>query len=309
MDIGNFTLDTLQIYFPWDDDLYTYLKDKGFGKSGLGSKTLPLIYSDNTESTVGQKELQRKFVIRPELFGKTYAELGWKQTKGKSEPIIPSEKSLVNIKIDNDKIIFKIIPKGYHLEYSSRFSFGKMYSNWVAIYLSVEEFKKMLKSLKKEFDTEKPNSSITLKKELKQNQREEVDYVEVPIVQYEFSLEEFDHARQFLRLNGFKDKIPSLAFDSTEAKAKSLMEPLAKVGILHTTTKTGFIERKPQFVIKISQNKITTSQRGKRAKVKGLIKILNNENKFILKKNEFINSLLRLIGEFKHKHKDIDLEL
>lgn len=138
--IGEFVLDTLQIYFPWDDDFYTYMKNKGFGRGGLGSKTIPLIYTDNTISTIGQPKKQRKFVIRPELFGKTYSSLGWEETSKKNEPIIKAEQARVLISLDKDKICFRIIPKikgkeEYHMEYSSRSSFGKLYSNWAAIYL------------------------------------------------------------------------------------------------------------------------------------------------------------------------------
>src|SRR3990172_9433865 len=100
MKASTFVLDSLWIFFPWDDDLYTYMKDKGFGTGGFEFKALPLVYSDNNESTLGKKEHRRRFVIRPELFGKTYKELGWKETKIKTEPIIPSEKSLVEIEFD-----------------------------------------------------------------------------------------------------------------------------------------------------------------------------------------------------------------
>ena len=68
--LGDYILDTLQIYFSWDDDLYTELKEHGFGTGDF--KVLPLVYSDNTEATIGKKDKRRKFVIRPELFGKTY---------------------------------------------------------------------------------------------------------------------------------------------------------------------------------------------------------------------------------------------
>jgi hypothetical protein len=33
--LGRYVLDTLQIFFPWDDDLYTYFKECGLGSSGL----------------------------------------------------------------------------------------------------------------------------------------------------------------------------------------------------------------------------------------------------------------------------------
>ena len=314
METDEFELDTLQLFFPWDDDFYTVLKNDGFGKSGLGAKTLPLIYTDNTERTVGKKELKRKFVIRPELFGKSYSGLGWKETYKRNEPIISAEKPKIKVILGAKQITFKIVPRvngknQYHIEYSSMAAFGKMYSNWAIIYLSIEEMKKLINFLKKELDKNKTCfQDLILKTESKQNQREEIDYVEVPINYYEFSLGEFEHAKDFLKLNGYKKKdVPSLVYDSKDKKAREVMEPIAKVGILHTTDKEGFMKRDPQFVIKLSQNKITLSQRGKKAKVKGIVKDANNENKFILDSKTFFCALLKLTEKFKEKHNDIKL--
>lgn len=307
--MGDFRLDTLQIYFPWDDDFYTILKEGGFGKEGQGAKALPLIYTDNTESTVGKPELKRKFVIRPELFGKNYSELGWKETSKGNEPIIPAEKPRVRITTAYDKITFRIFPKvndknQYHLEYSSRSAFGKMYGNWVTLYFSLEEMKKIFSllesELKKNEDCYQDSVIIT---EKKQNQREEIEYVEVKVDSYQFSLGEFEHAARYLKLNGYtKNRIPSLVYDSKDKKSNEVMSPIAKVGILHTTGNDGFDKREPQFVIKISQNKITQSKRGKKAKVKGIVKEVDQENKIVLDSKEFHCALLKLLDRFREKH-------
>lgn len=59
MIIGKYVLNTLQIFFPWDDALYTYLKSRGLGSVKGGRKALPLVYTDNCEVTVGKKELHK----------------------------------------------------------------------------------------------------------------------------------------------------------------------------------------------------------------------------------------------------------
>ncbi|MFX0070689.1 MAG: hypothetical protein ACFFAO_06325, partial [Candidatus Hermodarchaeota archaeon] len=64
--IGEYILDTLQIYFPWDDDLYGYMKENGFGKGKV--KALPLIYTDNCESTERKNKTRRKYIITPDKF-------------------------------------------------------------------------------------------------------------------------------------------------------------------------------------------------------------------------------------------------
>ena len=68
--LGRYVLDTLQIFFPWDDDLYTYFKEHGLGSSGLGSKKLPLVYTDNCESTGGIPERKRNNVIHQDTSGR-----------------------------------------------------------------------------------------------------------------------------------------------------------------------------------------------------------------------------------------------
>ena len=112
-EVGRYTLDTLQIFFPWDDDLYTYFKKRGLGSSGLGSKKLPLVYT-------------------PEA-------LGWKTTQHQTEFVIPAEKPEMGIDSthfdDTDLLSLSIITRigrveQYHLEYSSMSEFGRIYKNW-----------------------------------------------------------------------------------------------------------------------------------------------------------------------------------
>ena len=304
--IGEYVLDTLQIYFPWDDDLYTYMKDGGLGSSGPKKKALPLIYTDNCESTEGKKETRRKYVLSPTYFGKTHSDLGWTDTGNKGEPIIPAEKIRVRITLENSKtdLKFKILPKDkqYHLEYSVMSSFGKMYSNWVALYFSIkndnfiEMYNKMMTKLKY-----KENMSLDIKilKESKSDKREEFDYIALPLNYYEFSLEEFNYARDYVRLNGFKGNIPKLFFDSSNNKCKSVMKPIIKLGIVHTKSDDGFREREPQIAIKISQYFDTKSKRGKKAKVKGLISAEKGENYFLVKADLFMksaNKIIELLG-------------
>lgn len=303
-----FILDSLQIFFPWDDDLYTYFKSKGFGKAGTKWKALPLIYSDNTESTIGKPELQRKFVIRPDLFGKTYEQLNWKSTNKPNEPIILAEKPQVEVKTSEDVVTFCIIPiinnkHEYHLEFSSMSAFGKMYSNWAGFYFSLKEFKKLLNFLNVKSNHSNTSLDLAIKREKIQAQREELDYVEISIIYYGFSLEEFSYAKDLLRLSNYEERIPSLVYDSSDDSCQEVMNPSAKIGILYTTEEQGFMKRNPQFVVKISQNKITVLQRGKKAKVKGLIKHANGENLFILDKKLLISALCKLIEQFNKQYK------
>ncbi|MDI6917744.1 MAG: hypothetical protein QMC80_08125 [Thermoplasmatales archaeon] len=157
LDLGQYTVDTLQIYFPWDDDLYTYFKNKGLGTKNTKKKALPLIYTDNCMSTTGVAALKRKFVLHPNYFGRTIKELGWTETEKENEPIIPAEKpqvkvSLLDKRTSESEIEFKIIPtvdnkEQYHIEYSAMSAFGKMYTNWSIIYLTINDFRDLVSKI------------------------------------------------------------------------------------------------------------------------------------------------------------------
>lgn len=292
--IGSYILDTLQIYFPWDDDLYTYLKVRGFGQAGFMKKALPLIYSDNCISTSNKNKNQRKYVINPMHFGKTHDQLRWKATDRTSEPIIPAEKPQITISLVDDNLKFRINPQvngveQYHLEYSVMAEFGSMYTNWAVPVLTWKDFKDALSLLKKRIAvTEKDLGCVMPKLEKKQAQRELMHYAEVPLISYRFSMAEFAYARDFLAMNGYKGTAPSLVF-MNKPEYYEKMEPVLKVGFIETKAEQGFEDRKPQIALKIAQPKITTSLRGKRCKTKGFItEEKPYENRFTVPAKEFI---------------------
>ncbi|MEM3572847.1 MAG: hypothetical protein QXW80_03960 [Candidatus Micrarchaeia archaeon] len=303
--IASYTLDTLQIYFAWDDDLYTYLKERGFGQSGFKQKTLPIIYSDNCESTTGVPERRRKYVINPKYFGKTYEELGWKQTDKENEPIIPSEKPKLTISLINGEILeFRINPRDsgkeqYHLEYSTMAAFGRLYTNWAIPVLKISDFKDLIMRLQEFISIPKTDFvDVPIYMEEKQAQRERMFFVKVPLISYKFSLSEFQYAKDFLRMNGFNEEIPSLIFKN-EPSYLEKMEPILKVGFVHTTEEQGFEVRKPQIALKVAQDKITISLRGKQTKVKGIIAVDKpDENYFRVPAKKFVYSSQVLLRKF-----------
>jgi hypothetical protein len=293
--IGAYILDTLQMYFAWDDDLYTHLKERGFGQGGFQRKTLPIIYSDDCESTTGEREKRRKYVINPRYFGKTYEELGWRETERESEPIIGPEKPklLVSLSQDGNNLTFRIDPKvegreQYHLEFSSMAAFGRLYTNWVIPVLKLNDFTDLLERLNRVLSLRSSDlSSMQILEESKQNQRERLVFVEVPVDFYKFSIGAFLYAREFLSLNGVAGTLPSLIFKNDSARLEK-MSPILKVGFVHTTKEDGFEVRRPQCASKIAQPKMTTSLRGKRSKTKGLIALEEDyENYFIVPAHKF----------------------
>jgi hypothetical protein len=305
INIGSYVLDTLQIYFAWDDDLYTYFKERGFGRSGFKRKTLPLIYSDNCESTTGVPERRRKYVINPKYFGRTYEELGWKPTDKETEPIIPSEKPRITVSIiNNEHLKFRINPQvdgkeQYHLEYSIMAAFGRLYTNWAIPVLTMNDFKDLLFRLQKVLSL--PQNEFVdaqIHMEEKQAQRERMYFVKVPITSYKFSIGEFLYAKEFLALNGISGTLPSLIFKN-EPPFLEKMEPVLKVGFVHTTAEQGFEVRKPQCALKIAQPKITISLRGKRSKSKGMIMTEETyENYFIVPARTFTRSAQVIVKRY-----------
>ena len=185
-------------------------------------------------------------------------------------------------------------------------AFGPTYSNWAALYLPFEEFKNLAKTILN-IDIN-CSLDLPLQTEKQQAQREEIDFVEVPVKYHEFSLGEFEYAVDYLKLNGFRDKkIAALVFDANNKEHLKILEPIAKIGILHTTGEEGFDKRKPQFVIKISQNKKSMCKRKKMVKAKGIIENANNENKFILDSEHFYCAIKKLVEKFNEKHPEIGL--
>lgn len=277
MDLGKYTLDTLQIYFPWDDDLYTFLKEKGLMSKDSNLKVLPLIYSDNCVSTQGAQQMKRNYVIDPVLYGLSVAQLGW-QRIGAKEFVIPAERPQLHVIPENETIKFKIEPKvngknEYHIEYSVMSAFGKLYSNWVALYLPITSAKEFIQKVMIHYqhiyrDIKGPFYPNV---ESKQRQREQMHWTPVKVISYCFSLAEFDYAVQYLRKSGVQGNVPALTYDSTNPKCTQLMEPYIKLGIVETREEVGFWPRNVQLVMKLAQDKIIIGKRGKKIKVKGLI--------------------------------------
>lgn len=292
--IGNYIMDTLQIFFAWDDDLYTHLKERGLGQKGIKSAVLPLVYTDNSESTTGVNERAAKCVIPPERFGETYENLGWKQTAHKNEPIIKSERPQVQVSLEDDKrnLKFRIVPslnkkEQYHLEYSSMSAFGSMYNNWAIVVLRTQDFQDILQGLGRQFPEASSIVDVPIHKESKQGQRENFYFVKVPVKSYKFSIGEFLYAKKYFELNGIFGTLPSLVYEN-EPSYNETMEPVLKVGFVHTKKEEGFQTRPPQCAIKLAQHKVSLSKRGEKSKMKGRIVCVEPyENFFTVPAKEF----------------------
>ncbi|HYU56242.1 MAG TPA: hypothetical protein VEL71_08510 [Candidatus Dormibacteraeota bacterium] len=275
--LGRYVLDTLQTFFPWDDDLYTYFKEHGLGSSGLGSKKLPLVYTDNCESTGGIPERKRNNVIHPRYFGSTYEQLKWKDTGRETQPIIPAEKPEIEVAVDESLhaplVQLNIVPRTngidqYHLEYSSMSEFGRIYKNWATFYLPLAGALDLSSKLSTYFDEK---IQLEFLEETKQAQREKFRYLSIGVRKYVFSYYGFDYAKRYFEANGVNGPLPSLAYDSADPVSRQLMDPLLKIGIIETKTSEGFEKRKAQVALKLSQPKFSVTKRGVRGRAKGRI--------------------------------------
>jgi len=302
--VFDFVLDTLQIFFPWDDDLYTFLKNRGFA-SKKEFKALPLVYTDDCESTTGKPEIPRNYIIDPEKFGENINTLGWKiQLEGKKKRyVIPAEKILLRASIKKEYLEFAVIPtvngkEQYHLEYSVMSAFGKGYANWSTFYFKIKEFESFVSRLREEgFGSF--GRALRSGFEEKQNQREEFRYVELPVKEYCFNLAGFRYAEAYLQRAGYTGKIPGLFFDASNPGHLKLMEPKIKFGVL-STGEQGFWERPLQVVMKISQEKFTIAGNRKR-RVKGMIDESKTGNYFVVKPEELLEGWQSISRSFQTK--------
>jgi hypothetical protein len=286
--LGRYVLDTLQIFFPWDDDLYTYFKEHGLGSGGLGSKKLPLIYTDNCESTGGIPERKRNNVIHPRYFGSTYEQLRWKDTGRETQPIIPAEKPEMEVAVDESLdpplVHLNIVPRAngidqYHLEYSSMSEFGRVYKNWATFYLPLDSAKDLSRKLSTHLD-----GKILLEflEETKQAQREKFQYLSIGVRKYGFSYSGFDYARRYFELNGVEGPLPNLVYDYADPVSRELLDPLLKIGVIETKTSEGFEKRRAQVALKLSQPKFSMTKRGVRGRAKGRIIESPDSSNFVI---------------------------
>ena len=313
--LGTYVLDTLQIFFPWDDDLYTYFKEHGLGSSGLGSKKLPLIYTDNCESTGGIRERKRNNVIAPRFFGSTHETLGWKDTGSETRPVIPAEKPEMEVVLVESSTVplirLNIVPRvrgfeQYHLEYSSMSEFGRTYKNWATFYLTFDDAKELANKLSS-YSDERIQAEFT--EETKQAQRERFRYLSVAVREYVFSYSEFDYAKRFFEVNGVRGNLPSLVYDSADPISRQLMDPLLKIGIIETKTSEGFEGRKAQVALKLSQPKFTVTKRGVRGRVKGRIfEGLNPSNSVTVEAADLATKIGKVRNIFESRQQRADME-
>ncbi len=283
--LGRYVLDTLQIFFPWDDDLYTYFKEHGLGSGGLGSKKLPLIYTDNCESTGGISERKRNNVIHPRYFGSTYEQLGWKDTGRETQPIIPAEKPEIEVAVDESLdtplVQLNIVPRTngidqYHLEYSSMSEFGRIYKNWATFYLPFESAKDLSNKLSRYFDEK---IALEFLEETKQAQREKFQYLSIGVRKYVFSYFGFDYARRYFELNGVQGPLPNL------------------LGVIETKTSEGFERRRAQVAMKLSQPKFSVTKRGVRGRSKGrILESPDNSNFVVAEATDFATKITKICG-------------
>lgn len=303
--IGQYTLDSLQIFFPWDEDLYTHMQENGFGRTGFSQK-IPIIYSDDCLSTSGNLKTSRNHLMTPSEFGMSCKKMGWTEIKerGKKDKIlIPPEKSKLSILKDNDSLVFNIIPNSrrylvkqkeeYHIEYRWG-SLGYRNLNWAIVYFCRNEYNKLLNDLSNHYEF-MDDPSLIINKEKQIKSREEMKYIGIPINYYEFSLGGFKYAENHIKKNGYTPKqIPSLIYNKNNQGHTSLISPIAKLGAVKTTPEQGMQQRPIQFTIKIAQTRVKPSERDKLAKKKGIIENANNKNTFVLDGNTFANAVSKL---------------
>jgi len=305
VDLGKYVLDSLQIYFPWDDDLYTFLKERGLMSKNPKLKVLPLIYSDNCVSTQGVERIKRNYVIDPTLYGLSEFQLGWERI-GEKEFIIPAERPQLHVISENGAIKFKVEPKingkdEYHIEYSVTSKFGKLYSNWVAFYLPIKSAKEFIDKIVSHFhDIYREVREVPwLNVEAQQKQREEMHWTSVKVLSYRFSISSFEYAVKYLQASGVTGEMPALVFDSNNPQHLRVMEPYIKLGIVETKEETGFWTRNVQLVMKLAQDKITIGKRGKKVKVKGFVEEGGPKESYVkVPAQDFLSGIAKLRAWF-----------
>lgn len=282
-----FLVDSFQLFMPCDEKLSSWLYGNQLSPTtwvrGRERASMPIIYCDNTISTIKKTSHLRKYAFENK------AKPTWMHRKNGVN--IPSENFFIDIEDLGDTIkITADTSSDYHLEFKYKLETNMgLWENWFAIYLPIPTAMAIMKYL----GAKVPRNQLktTLTHEIKQTtgKREDFYYLNVPVQSYQFTYESFELAKQHLENNGFNSVYKGLSF---EGSSPNLL-PFMKTGYVHTKEEDGDFNRNPQIAIKLAQRKTNISS----TRPRGDLKILEDtSNHIIINKNDFITSMVSTLG-------------
>ena len=295
--IGEYILETLQIYFPCSLELQEELIRHEYQ---VPVKTpIPIIYGNYKGYEEG-KELagpKKQAVIHPTRYGKTLSEMGWQEFTDHYE--VPKEHgAILRVELEGKeqdallhlKFVFKNPKPNYHLErISYRAVEPSKWSNWAMFYIDLNDLSGIIRTLSNFVDL--PNrfcvTPAYIKHEIQQGGQEDTYFLSldrdhhnigIPIKSYSLCLGCFDYVLSYFDFEAKKHGGDPIG----EAKLRlspGSIQALAKIG------PSKMVNKHPQFMIKLvahpDYKKEITKLDGKRmeGKAKGDLVFCNHRNR------------------------------
>lgn len=282
-----YVVDSFQLFLSCDEALKNHFYENGLQPTvpvrGKDRATFPILYCDNTISTIKRTSHLRKYAFPAESSNASSSALKWKPKFNGIH--IPSENFYIDISAVDDNIRITAEPKSqYHLEFQYKIDTNmQMWENWFAIYLPIPTVISILRNLGEKIDPSKLSLRFQHEKKQTTGKREDFYHQTLPVSHYHFTYESFPLAQRFLRKHGFKGDFYGIASDPNNTKHNSFM----KVGYVHTKETDGDFNRNPQISIKLSQRHIVnhTKPRGV------LTKSASPKNEIFVKRDLFVHHL------------------
>lgn len=288
-----FLVDSFQLFMPCDERLASWLSENELKPSlsvrGKERASMPIIYCDNTISTIKKPSHLRKYAFEDA------SKPMWKNKR--NGVFIPSENFFIDIEDLGDTVkITADTSSDYHLEFKYKLdSIMSAWENWFAIYMPVKTAMLIMKSLGVKIPRNKLKNKLIHEVKQTTGKREDFYYLPNPVKTYQFTYESFEQAKTFLEANGFNGNYKGLSF---EGNSPDLL-PFMKVGYVHTKEEDGDFNRDPQIAIKLAQRKLFQHA----TRLRGDLKHLEDtSNHIIVDKEEFVVSIMSALGVL---HKEV----
>jgi hypothetical protein len=278
-------VDSFQLFTPCDKALEDHLYSNGLKPTvpvrGRERATMPILYCDNTVSTLKKPDHLRKYAFEDA------SNRRWRsQYNG---VVIPSENFYIEIEdLGKELKISMDANSDYHLEFKYKLQTDMTtWENWFAIYMPIPTAISMMRTLGM---TIMPHELLAKAiHEVKQTtgKREDFHYFPTPVASYQFTYESFASAKAFMEKNGFNGQHKGIAFDGTSSN----INPFMKVGCVHTKEEDGDYNRNPQIAIKLAQRTLANGTRPR-----GELKVLDDSsNHIVVDKQAFARAIISAI--------------
>jgi hypothetical protein len=285
--IGTFEIESLQIYFAGSLELQEELMKTGFKVPK--PTPLPIIYANFRGWVSDKPPITIERLIHPSRYVKSYRDLGWDKTTkdGKEAYIIPDERCLLNVEIEEEKeeILLLIKPVVYHLERTSIRQVGpEKWSNWMMFYLNIRDMlvlaEKLLEKVK--LSDNICRKTVVITREVQQGGKEETYFCGfergsgIPVKDFSVCMGCFDHVISYLKNEASDDRVVDTL--KLRLNYSSEVGGFAKIGLAKIEGK------KPQFMFKLASYPIERSIKGIlkeviRGKARGNLAYCTHESK------------------------------